>query len=156
MGADSNAGPQGENKWTWETWGNFWKRSRPPPPVRLNSTAISWKCFARLPLMWRARLMLRYGSSKLSFRAGGGTAGIAHLGMAHPSIFLAPAGSEFQTTKHAPRICSCCKTRSGVSFSIMASTAIVAVQFRLQCLRFSLRPESPSSCANNGRRRAIK
>src|ERR1700726_496939 len=34
--------------------------------------------------------MLRYGSSKLSLRAGGGTAGIAQLGMAHLSMFLAP------------------------------------------------------------------
>ena len=38
--------------------------------------------------------MLRYGSSKLSFWAGGGTAGIAQLGMAHLSMFLA---AEYKT-----------------------------------------------------------
>ena len=86
-------------------------------------------------------------TSSLDAAVGGGTAGIAHFGMAHLSMFLAAAGSAFQTTKHAPRTRGYCKTRSGARFSITASIPIAAVRLRLRCSRFFLKLESPSSCA---------
>src|SRR5262245_37744146 len=58
---------------------------------------------------------LRHGLSKPSFQAGGGTAGIAPLGMAPLSMSLAPAKFEctiqaweqVQTSDHAPSTIGC-------------------------------------------------